>query len=76
MPIWGARPRATPKSAKAMGLIGGVPTKRRPMLYPAAAPHIETHLHSIYGKIGVLTRGAAICFAAGHGLIEPKSREG
>ena len=37
---------------------------------------IETHLHSIYGKIGVLTRGAAICFAAGHGLIEPKSREG
>ena len=36
---------------------------------------IESHLHSIYGKIGVLTRGAAIRFAMDHGLIAPKSRE-
>jgi DNA-binding CsgD family transcriptional regulator len=36
---------------------------------------IETHLHSIYGKIGVVTRGAAIRFAVDHGLVEPESRE-
>ena len=32
---------------------------------------IDSHLHNIYGKIGVLTRGAAIRFAVDHGLIEP-----
>jgi DNA-binding NarL/FixJ family response regulator len=37
---------------------------------------IESHLHSIYGKIGVATRGAAIRFAVEHGLVEPESREG
>ena len=36
---------------------------------------IESHLHSIYGKIGVRTRGAAIRFAVDHGLMEPRITE-
>ncbi|MFL5734098.1 MAG: response regulator transcription factor [Chloroflexia bacterium] len=36
---------------------------------------IESHLHSLYGKIGVFTRGAAIRFAVDHHLIEPTSME-
>jgi DNA-binding NarL/FixJ family response regulator len=34
---------------------------------------VESHLHSLYGKIGVLTRGAAIRFAVDNNLIEPRS---
>ena len=59
----------TPREIEILGLIArGNPTKviaRRAGIAPKTA---DNHIQSIYAKIGVSTRAAAVLFAVEHGL--------